>query len=130
MPDWLSEQWADAVAGLAPSLPGVAGAEGSVCLAIATEPRKDVRLHWRYAGGVVADSGPGPLPDADLEITMTAADAAALFKGEIEPSVAYMRGRLKSTGDGRLLLGFLRSSAAPEFEKWRQQVEALGVPSA
>jgi SCP-2 sterol transfer family len=130
VPDWLSDEWAAAVAALLGYLPGVPGAEGSVCLAVATAPRKDVRVHWRYAAGQVADSGSGPLADADLEITTTAADAAAVIRGEMEPSVAYMRGRLKSSGDGKLLLGFLRSTATPEYEKWRQQVEALGVPPA
>lgn len=129
MADWLSAGWADAVAALAPSLPGIAGADGSICLAVSTAPRKDVRVHWRYAGGPVVEAGSGPLPEADLEITMAASDAASIFRGEVEPSVAYMRGRLKAAGEGKLLLEFLRSTATPEFGKWRQQVEALGVPA-
>jgi putative sterol carrier protein len=75
----------------------------------------------------VVEGGSGALPDADLELTASGADALAVINGEVEPSVAFMRGRLKASGSGRLLLGFLRSTATPEFEKWRQQVEALGV---
>jgi hypothetical protein len=127
--DWLSADWAEAVASLAPSLPVIPGADGTICLAVSTAPRKDVRVHWRYASGQVLEGGSGAFPDADLELTASAPDAAAVFKGEVEPSVAFMRGRLKASGSGRLLLGFLRSTATPEFEKWRQQVEALGVPA-
>jgi hypothetical protein len=36
-----------------------------------------------------------------------------------------MRGRLKASGDGGLLLGFLRSTTDSKFVAWREKVAAL-----
>lgn len=130
MADWLSEEWAEGVGSLAGSLPKVPDVTGTVSLAVGLGGRREVGCHWRYDQGVPGDGGPGKLAEADLQFTLAAADAAGVVSGEITPSVAFMRGRLKATGDGALLLGFLASTNAPEFESWRRQVAALAdVPA-
>ena len=65
--------------------------------------------------------GPTEIP-ADLALVITHADARPVAAGEVEPSVAYMRGRLKATGDGALLIGLLASTATEEYRAWRQAV--------
>ena len=57
-----------------------------------------VGYHWSYRDGVPGDGGVGGVADADLALTITRADAGAVASGEVEPSVAFMRGRLKATG--------------------------------
>jgi putative sterol carrier protein len=68
----------------------------------------------------------GPVVDAELSLSIAYADAQAVASGEVEPSVAYMRGRLKASGDGALLLGLLASTATERYREWRQRVTAGG----
>jgi hypothetical protein len=66
--------------------------------------------------------GPGPLlPSAegepDLTLTIGTDDAHRVKQGELGPSVAFMQGKLKSTGSNALLLSILAWSATPAFPK-------------
>ncbi len=125
MPEWLSPGWAEAAAALSGQLPEVPGLTGTVSLSLQVAPRKEVAIHWSYQDGRPVPGSAGPAPDADLALTLAAADAADVLSGRVEPSVSFMRGRLKATGDGKLLLGFLESTTSPAFEQWRQGVAAL-----
>jgi hypothetical protein len=120
--EWLSEDWLKEVAALAGARPPVPGANGTVSLAIAIGRRDEVAYHWRYRDGVPGEGGVGPAAEADLTLTIDRADAQAVAAGEVEPSVAYMRGRLKASGDGALLLGLLASTATDSYQGWRRQV--------
>jgi len=126
---WMSEAWAAAAASTTPALPEVAGAEGTVSLAVSAGRREESGFHWRYEGGKPLVGSAGIDASADLVLLLAADDALAFFKGEVEPSVAFMRGRLKASGDGGLLLGFLKSTELEGFELWRRQVAALAGDS-
>lgn len=128
MAPWLSEEWALQVEGTASTLPALDGASATVRLAIAVGRRQEVRLSWRYLEGTPGPPTPGDDGPADLELAMGAEDAAELFSGRVEPSVSFMRGRLKATGDGALLLGFLASTPSESFESWRDHAFALADP--
>ncbi|MGH9054320.1 MAG: SCP2 sterol-binding domain-containing protein [Acidimicrobiales bacterium] len=124
MPAWFDEQWVAEVSGLAGSRPRAPGATGAVAVSVAGGPR-EVQYHWSYQGGVPGNGAAGACPGADLVLSIAAADAMAVLAGEVEPSVAYMRGRLKAAGDGALLLAFLASTAGAEYVAWRETVAAL-----
>jgi putative sterol carrier protein len=53
--------------------------------------------------------------EADLTLTIGTDEARRLQQGELQPSVAFMQGKLKSTGDNALLLQVLAWSATPAF---------------
>lgn len=129
MPEWLSEEWAQEVADLGRSRPEVAGANGTVSLTVTRGKGIAAAYHWTYKDGAPGAGGVGQLADADLVLTITDADAALVASGDIEPSVAYMRGRLKASGDGALLLGWLASTATDAYAKWlRRAAEQAGGP--
>jgi putative sterol carrier protein len=125
MADWLTEDWAARVAGTTGDLPEIPGASGTVSLGLSGGSKREIALHWRYDGGRPGSGSAGPADQADLTFTMTAADAAQVISGEVEPSVAFMRGRLKASGDGALLLGFLESTTTDKFDGWRRAVSDL-----
>jgi SCP-2 sterol transfer family len=69
-----------------------------------------------------SSAGPGPLlpvcdDEPDLTLTIGTDDADRVKRGELDPSVAFMQGKLKSTGDNALLLSILGWSATPAFTK-------------
>ena len=125
MADWLSPEWAEEAAGLCRLLPEAPGADGTVTWSFSIAPRKEVGFHWRYEHGKVATAEAGPAAEADLTLTLAAADAADVLAGRVEPSVAFMRGRLKASGDGGLLLAFLESTTSAGYPAWRDGVAAL-----
>ncbi len=122
---WLSEEWADAAVGLAGLLPAVPGASGTVSFGVIGAAKREVQVPWRYLDGTPTSEVDGVPADVDLALTLSSADAIDVLTGQVEPSVAFMRGRLKATGDGALLLAFLESTTRERFETWRQHVAAL-----
>ena len=126
----VSEEWAEAAAPLTELLPGVPGAGGTVSLAVSGGRRQEAGFHWSYDAGKAEPGAAGIDGDADLVLLLAAEDAIDVLKGEVEPSVAFMRGRLKASGDGGLLLGFLKSTVDPAFAGWREKVRALASETA
>lgn len=129
--DLLSEEWAAAAAGSVDRLPPVLGASGVVSLTVTGPARREVSVSWRYDDGTpvavpgqVGSAG-GSADGVDLVFTITSADAAQVISGEVDPSVAFMRGRLKASGDGALLLGFLESTTSRAFDTWRASVASF-----
>lgn len=123
-----SEEWAAEVGALWSELPDAPGASGTVSLAVATAPRKEVAFHWTYRDGKVVEGGAGSGDSPALALTLSAADAPEVLSGRVEPSVAFMRGRLKAAGEGAVLLAFLGSTVTDAFERWRARAEAVGAP--
>jgi SCP-2 sterol transfer family len=67
-----------------------------------------------------SSDGPGPIlpgchDEPDLTLTIGTDDAYRVKQSELNPSVAFMQGKLKSTGDNALLLSILAWSATPAF---------------
>jgi hypothetical protein len=64
-----------------------------------------VTIQYRVAHGKKDESVEGP-DDADVVVTIAAADA------NLDPTVAFMQGKLKSTGSTAALIEVLRSGEA------------------
>jgi hypothetical protein len=124
MADWPDEEWAASLAAATDGLPEVEGVSGTVLLKFTGGTRKEISVHWSYQDGAPRIGAVGPAADADLEFTLAAPDASDVISGAVEPSVAFMRGRLKASGDGGLLLAFLRSTTSEGFAAWRGKVAA------
>jgi hypothetical protein len=62
-----------------------------------------------------------------LTLTLSPADAELVRQGRLSPSVAFMQGRLKTSGDNALLLRVLAWSAtdafAPALAAWSAPAE-------
>jgi SCP-2 sterol transfer family len=123
--EWLSEEWLQDMAALADARPPLPAASGTVSLAITAGRGREVGYHWHYRKGVPGGGSVGVAADADVVLTMARDDAWSVLTGEMEPSVAFMRGRLKATGDGGLLLAVLESTSTGAYREWRQRVQTI-----
>jgi putative sterol carrier protein len=75
-----------------------------VQLLVTGGPGGDLQAYLRFDDGVVAEAALGTAPAAEVTLTVPAPDADAMASGELNPSVAFMQGRMKTAGDpGRLL---------------------------
>jgi putative sterol carrier protein len=102
---FLSDEWIDVVRDA-----GLSVGETTVECAITGSPDGDVKLHAH--GDAVAG---GPATSADVTLTLPYPEAMAITRGELEPSVAFMQGRMKTAGDPGRLLDLLAATATAAF---------------
>lgn len=95
----------------------------SVEITVIGAPSGDVKWHLQVSGRKLAAAG-GAQPDADIVLTLPYDDTIAVARGELEPSVAFMRGRMKTAGDPGRLLDVLAATARPEFHAARDALAA------
>jgi len=106
-PDFASPEWFAALVGARPEA-GVEqepGPSGTVQVVVTGASDGDATL--TLADGALARVAPGADATAAVTLTFTRADADAVVAGELDPSVAFMRGRMKTAGDPGLVLQVL-----------------------
>ena len=58
-------------------------------------------------------------------MTLSYADSVAVQKGELDPSVAFMQGRMKVAGDTGTLIEILSITRLPEYDQLQNQVREV-----
>jgi putative sterol carrier protein len=122
---WLSEAWFDEVRALAGALPARPGLSARIQEQITGGPDGDVACYWELDDGRPRAAAPGTIADADVTVTLSWSDAAAVATGSLDPSVAFMRGRMKVAGSMAVTLALLPAARAPEALELRRQVAAI-----
>jgi hypothetical protein len=108
--EWLSEEW------LIQSAAAVAlGREfdGVVQVTVTGRPGGELRYYRTYGEGRVVGGGLGATEDPGVALTLPEAEAREILEGRLDPSVAFMQGRLKTAGDNGLLLDYLAAWSSP-----------------
>jgi hypothetical protein len=121
MAEFLSPEWLAAARDAAPA-PGV---DLSLQVTVTGAPGGDVQWHAVCRGGALTELAAGALPDADVALTLPYAEAVAVQKGELDPSVAYMQGRMKTAGDPGKLLVLLAATATSAYAALRTDLAAV-----
>jgi hypothetical protein len=121
-PEWVERQ-RELLAGL-PASPGDDGATVRVQHVVTGGPDGDVAYHLAFQGGRVVDGGVGADPDAEVVLTTVHEVAAAIAAGDVEPSVAFMQGRLKTEGPTRRLLPLLALTQTDPYRAAADQLRA------
>jgi predicted lipid carrier protein YhbT len=101
---FLSEAWTDLHRSLGAGLPERSGASARVQHIVSGVPDGEVRYVVTVVDGRTTEITLGGDDTADVTFTNTYADARALARGELDPSVLFMQGRTKMAGDmGKVL---------------------------
>jgi putative sterol carrier protein len=122
---WLSDQWFDEVLALGTSLPERPGLSARIQEQITGGPDGDVSWYYELEDGRPTGAARGTTADADVTLTLSWSDAAAVHTGALDPSVAFMQGRMKVAGSMDVTLALLPAARAPEGLELRRQVAAL-----
>lgn len=122
---WLSGEWLAAVAVEAADIPAPPTLTGSVVVEVTGGPDGDASIHAVFADGDLVDCGGGPVASPDLTLTLVDPDARAIVAGELDPSVAFMQGRMKVAGSMGLVLDLLALAGTDDFRARRTRVAAL-----
>ena len=68
---------------------------------------------------------PGRAESPDVSFTVTWADAVALLRGELDPNVLVMQGRMKADGNIGRLMAILPVTTSADYLALQEQVRAI-----
>jgi putative sterol carrier protein len=106
-----------AVAAVHGALSGLAGGpalSGTVQVDVTGGAGGDVTCRVRFEDGTLVEVAEGGADGADAVLTLTDADAHAVLAGDLDPSVAFMQGRMKVSGSMGVVLDLLALSATDD----------------
>jgi putative sterol carrier protein len=123
MPAWLSEDWLAA----SNDVVGLVAADLSMTIQVTVSGLAggDVRYHRIFDGGRAVGAAMGAAPDPHVALTAPADQARAMARAELDPSVAFMRGQLKTVGDPAAVLALLAGWSSQAGLDARLAVAAL-----
>ncbi len=124
MTDWLSEAWFEQARALASGEPVRPGLSARIQQQITGGPDGDVPCYWVLEDGRPTAAAPGTVDSPDVTVTLSWSDAAAIQSGTLDPSVAFMQGRMKVVGSMAVVLALLPVARTPEARDLRARVAA------
>ena len=113
MSKWLSAEWFDETRALAADQPERPGLSARLQYEITGGPDGDISYYWVLEDGRLRDSALGAVDDPDVTLTLVWDDAVAVQRGDLDPNVAFMQGRMKVSGSMDMLLVLLAEAATP-----------------
>ena len=122
---WLSGEWLAEVAVEVDGVSGPPTLTGSVVVEVTGGPDGDASIHAVFAEGHLVASGAGSVPSPDVTLTLTDADARAVVAGGLDPSVAFMQGRMKVAGAMGPVIDLLALAATDEVRARRARIAEL-----
>jgi hypothetical protein len=122
---WLSAEWFDESRPLWSELPFGGDVSARLQCEISGGPEGSVSCYWVLEGGRVVDSALGVIDAPDVTLTLTWDDALAVHRGELNPNVAFMRGRMKVAGSMAVMLDLLPAAATDAYRDIRERVAAV-----
>ncbi|MGA2835372.1 MAG: SCP2 sterol-binding domain-containing protein [Acidimicrobiales bacterium] len=120
-----TEEWFAAVR---PELADVAGPptlSATVQVEVTGGSDGDAICRVEFTDGRLVDAGPGPADGADVTLTVSEADARDILAGRLDPSVAFMQGRMKVNGSMGPVIDLLSLSATEGARDRRARVAGL-----
>jgi SCP-2 sterol transfer family len=124
---FLSEAWLELQRTLGADLPERPGASARVQHIVTGTPDGEVRFVHTTVDGRTTELAFGAEDAVDVTFTHTYADARAIFRGELDPRVGFMRGSTKMAGDMGKVLALMPVVSSAEH---RAQLEAASKETA
>ncbi|MDA8391707.1 MAG: SCP2 sterol-binding domain-containing protein [Actinomycetota bacterium] len=121
---WLSQEWLDETRRLTASHPPVPGASATIQYVVSGGPGGDVEYYWVLTDGRLEAAALGRLDAPELTMSQSREDAMEIQKGALDPSAAYMQGRLKVSGDMAKLMSLLPLTSSKQYRQLTEQVAA------
>jgi putative sterol carrier protein len=121
---WLSAEWFDETRSLWSELPLGNDVSARLQCEISGGPEGNFSCYWVVEEGRVVDSAPGVIDAPDVTLTLTWDDALALHRGDLDPNVAFMRGRMKVAGSMAAMIALLPATTTAAYRDMRQRVAA------
>jgi putative sterol carrier protein len=122
---WLSTEWFDQTRAMAAEQPEHPGLSARIQYELTGGPEGDASYYWILEDGRLTSSALGPIDDPEVTLTIGWADAMAMQRGELDPNVAFMQGRMKVAGSMGVMMALLPVTNTPEYQALRQEIAAV-----
>ena len=122
MSTWLTDEWFEETRALAANQPERPGLSARMQFIVTGGADGEVRYYWVLEDGLLSQSGAGDVDDADVTLTTARLDAMAMAKGDLDPNVAFMQGRMKVTGAMGIMMRLLPATNTPEYQELRRRI--------
>ncbi|MDQ1500651.1 MAG: hypothetical protein QOI86_3991 [Actinomycetota bacterium] len=124
MAKYLSQEWLDDWRTLSQEQPERPGASVMMQYHVTGGPEGDTDYYWVLDEGRIAEAKLGKHPAPEFTMTLTYEDGAKVEKGELDPSAAFMQGKLKVAGNMAKLMSLMPVTSSPE---WKQLAEKMSA---
>ena len=124
MAKYLSPEWLEEFRTLAEDQPTRPGATVNIQYKVTGGPEGEVDYYWVIEEGKIVDAKIGIIEPADFTMTQTYSDAAEIQRGELDPTAAFMQGRIKVTGSMTKMMSLLPITNSPEWKSLQEKVSA------
>ncbi len=125
MAKWLSAEWFSQTRALTAGQPDRPGLTARIQYEITGGPDGDVAYYLVLEDGKLLDSAAGTVESPDVTVTLAWDDAVAVHKGELDPNVAFMQGRMKVAGSMGVMMALLPATNTPEYQDLRRRIAAI-----
>lgn len=122
MTELLSQDWLDLQRDATSGLPVRTGCSAVIGYEITGGPDGTVHFHTTLEDGRIVDSRLGVADDPDFVMLMPRDELVAVVRGDLDPNVGFMQGRIKVTGNIGRMLSVLPVTCSPE---WREAAAAV-----
>jgi predicted lipid carrier protein YhbT len=122
MTKWLSSEWFEETRAVVADQPLLPGLSARIAADITSGPAGDVSCYWTVDEGRLEAMAAGKVEGPDVTLTLSGKDAAPLCRGELDPSVAFMQGRLKVVGSMGVMIALLTAMNTSEYQGLRQKI--------
>jgi predicted lipid carrier protein YhbT len=122
---WLSEEWFERTRAMAEDQPARPGLTARIQHEVTGGPDGDVRYYCVVVDGRLTQSALGRVDQPDLTLTTAWADAVAIQTGDLDPTVAFMQGKLKVAGSMSLMMELLPETNTAEHQELRRGIAEL-----
>jgi putative sterol carrier protein len=125
MTKWLTQQWFDETRAMAADQPPRPGLTALLQFDITGGPEREFSYHWVLEDGRLVSSAGGAAERPDVTLTLAWGDAVAVQRGDLDPSVAFMQGRMKVAGSMAVMMALLPVTNTPGYQHLQQRIAAV-----
>ncbi len=122
MAKYLTQDWLDEGRRLAADQPERPDVSARIQYVVTGGPDGDVRYWWVVEDGRLVESQIGELDDPDFSLTMTYETGIEIARGQLDPNVAFMQGRMKCAGDVGKLMQLIPITGSPEYRALQAKI--------
>jgi putative sterol carrier protein len=115
MPSLLTAEWLALQQEETASLPERSGCTARIQYEVSGPPDGTIVFHTHLEDGRIVRNALGADEDADFTMLVPRQDFEAIVRGELDPTVGYMQGRIKVTGNIGRMLSVLPATTSPEW---------------